>query len=175
VKLLAALALPAALAFALMYAGVQLIGNPEPRPHEQASGIVWGDRVFVNRTQLARWLRSRGVDYLVWARRHPVRAGLEPPSPSRPPQARADSAAGIRWTRWLTGATALAAGIGLLLLLRRLVRAGLLRRATEVGRASCGQAGTAVLVAWHERRDLGWYVAGALLVAGGALVATGWS
>jgi hypothetical protein len=170
VKLLAALALPAALAFALMYAGVQLVGNPQPRAHQQASGIVWGDRVFVNRTQLARWLRARGVNYLVWARRHPVRAGLEP-AQSRLPDARG----GPHWKPWLTGAALLGAGIGLLLVLYRLARAGALRRATEVGRASCSHAGTAVLVAWHGRGDLAWYVAGALLVTGGALLLTGWS
>jgi hypothetical protein len=171
VKLLAALALPAAMALALAYAGAELVGSPQPRAHEEASGIVWGDRVFVNRTQLARWLRVRGVDYLVWARRHPVRAGLEPAPSTRQP----DAGGGPRWAPWLTTAAASIGGLGLLLVLYRLARAGQLQRATEVGRASWSHAGTAVLVAWHERRDLGWYVAGALLVAGGALLATGWS
>jgi hypothetical protein len=171
VKLLAALALPAAMALVLAYAGAQLVGSPKPRAHEQATGIVWGDRVFVNRTQLARWLRTRGVNYLVWARRHPVRAGLEPPAQSRLPDARG----GPHWKPWLTGAALLGAGMGLLLLLYRLARTGRLQRAAEAGRSSWSHAGTAVLVTWHGHRDLGWYVAGALLVAGGALLATGWS
>jgi hypothetical protein len=171
VKLLAAVALPAAMALVLAYVAVQLVGEPRSPAPARASGIVWGDRVFVDRAHLALWLRARGVNYLVWARRHPVRAGLEPPPPSRLPDVRG----GPHWKPWLTGAALLGAGIGLLLVLYRLARAGLLRRATDIGRASYGHAGSAVLVTWHERRELGWYVAGALLVMGGALLATGWS
>jgi MYXO-CTERM domain-containing protein len=41
-------------------------------------GIVWAGHTFATRTDFARWLRSRGVPYRVWARRHPIRAGLTP-------------------------------------------------------------------------------------------------
>jgi hypothetical protein len=36
-----------------------------------ARSIVWGDRVFLTRRTLGRWLLARGVAYSVWAERHP--------------------------------------------------------------------------------------------------------
>jgi hypothetical protein len=39
-------------------------------------GIVWDGHTFATQAAFARWLRSRGFSYRVWARRHPVRAGL---------------------------------------------------------------------------------------------------
>jgi len=56
-------------------------------------GIVWDGRTFATRTDFARWLRSRGVPYRVWARRHPVLAGL---TPSRSAQQAARLKAGAR-------------------------------------------------------------------------------
>jgi hypothetical protein len=41
-------------------------------------GIVWDGHTFATQAAFARWLRSRGVPYRVWARRHPIRAGLTP-------------------------------------------------------------------------------------------------
>jgi hypothetical protein len=41
-------------------------------------GIVWDGHTFATRNDFARWLRSRGLSYSVWARRHPVRTGLKP-------------------------------------------------------------------------------------------------
>lgn len=165
-KLLAALALPAATMLALAFLGMRLVGEPQPRAQRQPTAIVWGDRVFASRAQLARWLRARGVDYLVWSRRHPIRAGLAPL-----PAAPAEADGGSQPSPWPAGGAALLLA-AFLLGSRRRGWARLLRRATRAGRASCEHAGTAVLVAWHERRELAWYAAGALLVAAGALVAT---
>ncbi len=39
-------------------------------------GIVWAGHTFATQAAFAGWLRSRGVPYRVWARRHPLRAGL---------------------------------------------------------------------------------------------------
>ena len=41
-----------------------------PPLHAPAKGIVWHGRTFAARDDFARWLRSRGVRYAVWARRH---------------------------------------------------------------------------------------------------------
>jgi hypothetical protein len=40
------------------------------------SAVVWGDRVFSKPTPLAGWLRVRGVNYSVWATRHPPASRL---------------------------------------------------------------------------------------------------
>jgi hypothetical protein len=72
----AALILPAVIAFGI--AGFEMrVAHPLPS-NGPTKGIVWGDHTFVSQMAFARWLRSRGVNYRVWARRHPVRAGLAP-------------------------------------------------------------------------------------------------
>jgi hypothetical protein len=47
---------------ALMQAG--------PAGPAQPTAVVWGGRVFTNRTALERWLAARGASYEAWARRH---------------------------------------------------------------------------------------------------------
>jgi hypothetical protein len=41
-----------------------------PPSNAPAAGIVWHGHTFAARDDFARWLRSRGVRYGVWARRH---------------------------------------------------------------------------------------------------------
>jgi hypothetical protein len=41
-----------------------------PPLNAPAQGIVWHGHTFTARDDFARWLRSRGVRYAVWARRH---------------------------------------------------------------------------------------------------------
>jgi hypothetical protein len=41
-----------------------------PPSNAPAAGIVWHGHTFAARDDFARWLRSRGVRYTVWARRH---------------------------------------------------------------------------------------------------------
>jgi hypothetical protein len=36
-----------------------------------ARSLVWGDRVFLTRDSLSRWLHERGAGYGTWAERHP--------------------------------------------------------------------------------------------------------
>ena len=45
----------------------------KPIPAAQL-GVVWSDRVFLNRTIAANWLGARGTHYGLWARRHPPAA-----------------------------------------------------------------------------------------------------
>ena len=42
-----------------------------PPANGATKGIVWGGHTFATRADFARWLRSRGVSYRVWVRRHP--------------------------------------------------------------------------------------------------------
>jgi hypothetical protein len=45
-------------------------GEP-PQPIGQAKGIVWDGKVFTSTSQFERYLKSRGISYTDWARRHP--------------------------------------------------------------------------------------------------------
>jgi hypothetical protein len=47
-----------------------------PSSDGPAKGIVWHGRTFVSRADFARWLRSQGLSYATWARRHPSLAGV---------------------------------------------------------------------------------------------------
>jgi hypothetical protein len=61
-------------AFGLIVGTTALVGRgppPAPRP----TAVVWADRVFISRHELAAWLKARGSDYGVWAVRHPTLAG----------------------------------------------------------------------------------------------------
>jgi hypothetical protein len=69
-RLLGALFLPPALAFAITYSVTSALDVPQPKP-ERATSIVWGGRVFETRGDFAQWLRARGGNYRAWARRHP--------------------------------------------------------------------------------------------------------
>ena len=60
---------------------VRTIQSAHPAPtRARATAVAWGDRVFVSRAELARWLRSRGVAYSTWARSHASSAGIIDPS-----------------------------------------------------------------------------------------------
>ena len=73
-KLAAAFALPLVLSFALVRTATQVVGVPEAPTAAKSSSIVWANRVFVTRAELARWLRARGASYARWAQRHPALA-----------------------------------------------------------------------------------------------------
>jgi hypothetical protein len=61
-------------------AASQLTGGPaKPAPHAAAQAIVWNNRVFFDREQLAKWLRSRGASYDAWAAKHPQPTTVAPP------------------------------------------------------------------------------------------------
>jgi hypothetical protein len=54
------------------FAASQLTGGPSKQPtaaHAQA--IVWNNRVFFSREDLAKWLHSRGASYDAWVAHHP--------------------------------------------------------------------------------------------------------
>ena len=57
----------------------------------QPTSVVWADRVYSNKHDLATWLRSRGVTYTRWAARHPATAQILERRPAREPAAGAPS------------------------------------------------------------------------------------
>jgi hypothetical protein len=79
----AALILPAAIVLAIAAFETRVV---YPLPTNQPTrGLVWDGRTFVSKTDFARWLHSRGSSYAIWARRHPVLAGIKPtPTRSKP-------------------------------------------------------------------------------------------
>jgi hypothetical protein len=168
VKLLAALVLPALLTLGVAYAGSRVVGGPPGSPL-RAEGFVWGKRTFPNRAAFARWYKSRGRSYEVWASRHPA------PLPAK--AAKKPRSSGGRLSPVGSAAAygavifVAVAGIGLRIKRRRLRRRHALARA----RLSYARAHSATLTVWHGHPDLPWYVAGAALVAGATIVITSWT
>jgi hypothetical protein len=138
-KLLAvALVLPATILFGIVAFETQLFFPPPS--NAPTKGIVWDGHTFASRGDFARWLRSQGVSYAVWARRHPALAGAEAAGGAHPPAQRAAGAkrAGQKGSDWIVetvgGGLAALAGLGLAaVFLRR-------RRAGSGGRAALGPA-----------------------------------
>jgi len=62
-------------AFALVTAATELI-KAEPPPAPAATSIVWADRVFSSKHDLARWLKSRGATYDEWSAHHPAASSV---------------------------------------------------------------------------------------------------
>jgi hypothetical protein len=83
-RLLAVLILTPAIVLAIAAFETRVFALPSNGPTVgPIRGIVWNRDTFPTETDFARWLRSRGYSYAVWARRHPVRAGIKP-TPASP-------------------------------------------------------------------------------------------
>jgi hypothetical protein len=80
VKLAAAFALPLVLAFTLVRTATHVVGVPQTPANAQKTSIVWANRVFVTRRELARWLHARGASYARWAQKHPGLASGRAPA-----------------------------------------------------------------------------------------------
>ena len=71
-RIVAVLTVPCAVALVFALAASQLTGGPSKQPvSAPAQAIVWNNRVFFDREELAKWLHSRGASYDVWALNHP--------------------------------------------------------------------------------------------------------
>ena len=65
----ALLVIPTAVVLAIAAIETRVVHAP---PANGATrGIVWSGHTFATRAEFARWLRSQGSSYRVWARRHP--------------------------------------------------------------------------------------------------------
>ena len=167
VKPLAALVLSALLTLAIVVGTVRIVGSFWPPPRVHAQGIVWGNRMFVDRTAFRRWLESHGRSYKAWARQHPVKPAAAAPKADRP---------GSR-SLLLGGVAVLAVG-GLALFGGDRGRRPPLRRRRSLPRPRLGatyaRAHSATFAAWREHPDLAWYVGGGALAVGAGLLVAGW-
>jgi hypothetical protein len=73
VRIVALLTVPCAVALVFALAASHLSGGPaKPQPvSAPAQAIVWNNRVFFDREELAKWLHSRGASYDTWVAHHP--------------------------------------------------------------------------------------------------------
>jgi hypothetical protein len=101
-----------------------------PPSHAPTKGIVWHGHTFAARGDFARWLRSRGVRYGVWARRHPSLVGVAAnrrthPSAQQRAEAKRARQKGSDWSlENLGGGAAVLASLGLGIVLVRRRRPG---------------------------------------------------
>jgi hypothetical protein len=126
-----------------------------PSSNGPAEGIVWHGRTFVSHADFARWLRSQGVSYAAWARRHPSLAGAQA---GRGERARQDN------SDWIVkGAVGLAvlAGVGLAVVFVGRRWPGSRDWAKQTARLAARQA--AVAAKGGARLALRWGTATALL------------
>jgi hypothetical protein len=87
VRIVALLTVPCAVALLFALAVSQLAGGPAKHPvSEPAQAIVWNNRVFFDREELAKWLHSRGASYAAWAAHHPQPTQPTLPSVAAPKQ-----------------------------------------------------------------------------------------
>jgi hypothetical protein len=142
-KLLAAVILPTAIVLAIAAFETNIFYPPPS--NAPPKGIVWHGHTFAARRDFARWLRSRGIRYGVWARRHPTLVGYATnlrasrhPSPlgyatnrrAHPPKQQAAKAGRARqkgsdWSlERLGGGVAVLASLGLVVVLVRRRRPG---------------------------------------------------
>jgi hypothetical protein len=115
VKLLAA-ALILSTTIALAIAAFETrIFSPSPT-NMRTKGIVWDGKTFAVRGDFARWLRSRGVRYGLWARRHPLVVGYAT-NPRVHPKAQAEARRarqkGSDWAVKSLGGVAVLTSLGL--------------------------------------------------------------
>jgi hypothetical protein len=77
-RVLAVVLLAPCLAAALAFGAASAVNDDPIDVTTARSSVVWADRVFVTRRQLAVWLRGHGARYDRWARRHPRAAARLP-------------------------------------------------------------------------------------------------
>jgi hypothetical protein len=70
-RILAVLLLAPCLAAALAFGATRTVTDDPVMAANPATSVVWAQRVFTNRRELAVWLRHRGARYDRWAHRHP--------------------------------------------------------------------------------------------------------
>ena len=127
-KLLAAVILPTAIVLAIAAFETNIFYPPPS--NAPPKGIVWHGHTFAARPEFARWLRSRGIRYGAWARRHPSLVGYATNRRAHPPAQQAAKAGRARqkgsdWSvKRLGGGVAVLASLGLLIVVVRRRRPG---------------------------------------------------
>jgi hypothetical protein len=125
VKLIAAtLILPTTVVLAIAILETRVLYSPPS--NAPARGLVWAGHTFVARADFSRWLRSQGLTYRAWVRRHPAPASVVRSPWGRRPVQRARAAELRRSHRRYSWALAGLGGIALVATLSLLL--GLARR-----------------------------------------------
>ena len=125
---MAVLILPTAIVLAIAAFETQIFYPPPS--NGPPKGIVWHGHTFVARRDFAIWLRSRGIRYGVWARRHPFLVGYATNRRAHTPtrqaaKARRTRQKGSEWSlEGVGGGVAVLAGLGLVVVLVRRRRPG---------------------------------------------------
>ena len=68
------LILPTTIVLAIAILETRVLYSPPANPPTR--GLVWAGHTFVARADFSRWLRSRGLTYGAWVRRHPAPASV---------------------------------------------------------------------------------------------------
>lgn len=121
-KLLAAtLILPTTVVLAIAILETRVLYSPPS--NAPTRGLVWGGHTFVARADFSRWLRSQGLTYTAWVRRHPAPTSVaRSPWGRRPVQRAAALSRSHRRYSWAAaglGGIALVVTLSLLLGLAR--------------------------------------------------------
>lgn len=126
-KLIAAtLILPTTVVLAIAILETRVLYSPPS--NAPTRGLVWAGHTFVARADFSRWLRSRGLTYRAWVRRHPAPASVVRSPWGRRPVQRATELrrSHRRYSRALAGLGGIAL-VATLSLLLGLARRGRLR------------------------------------------------
>jgi hypothetical protein len=138
--LVAALILPAVIVLGIAAFETRIF-YPVPS-NGPTRGIVWDGHTFATQAAFARWLRSRGVRYTVWARRH--QAFLISGRRTRAQYAAGSERAGEKGFDGIVGRLGLGlaafAGLGLVAVFLRRRRPGGLGSARQTVRLAAGRA-----------------------------------
>jgi hypothetical protein len=75
VRVILTLLIAPGFAFGFVAAAGELM-KPTPAVSAGPTSLVWGDRVFSHRRELAAWLQARGASYKDWAALHPAASSV---------------------------------------------------------------------------------------------------
>jgi hypothetical protein len=75
VRVILTLLIAPGFAFGFVAAAGELM-KPTPAVSAEPTSLVWGDRVFSHRRELAGWLQARGASYKDWAALHPAASSV---------------------------------------------------------------------------------------------------
>jgi hypothetical protein len=81
VRIVLAILLPLACVLTLTQV-IERAEGPVATDDGRGNAVVWADRVFTSRAQLADWLEVRGTSYESWVKRHPNLSPWEPAAPA---------------------------------------------------------------------------------------------
>src|SRR5438477_5986599 len=146
----ARVALPALLAFVVMTGAERLAGTSPIQSRLQPTSVLWANRIFATRADLARWLRSKGASYETWALSHPRLAAANSPQRTEAADQRASAVHSKGQDPTHLIALGVAGGVALLLALVLLYERrtydfrGRLQRATPAPAPSGGRPRTAL-------------------------------